>query len=349
VVAELLAAFDTLWDGSAQQEPPLAALTFPLVDQQGECRTSLPGYADLMLAGMVGAAAAGLGAAPDEPEAPPLRILAGVSGSGSWPSVSARTRELLHVAAPLNEQPEHPFRLLVQPPGCLQVYHRPSGRALQLQTTAAGLPPWEPGAPLRNFLHWHLAAPHRALLHAGTLGIGGDGVLLVGEGGSGKSGTVLAGIRHGLQTVGDDYVLGCLDDGVSVHPLFRGLRQDPDGWRRVGLAPDLQRFPLNWQGKQQLTLEQVGAAPFVPRLRIRAVLLPVVTGSATTRLEPVDRRQAFMALAPSSLFQISGDRGTQFRFCAELVRRLPCFRLLLGTDPAEISGQITGWLERRTA
>ena len=78
-------------------------------------------------------------------------------------------------------------------------------------------------------------------------------------------------------------------------------------------------------------------------------MLPVVTGEANTRLEPVDRRQAFMALAPSGLFQLPGDRGTQFRFCAELVRRLPAFRLLLGTDPAEISGSIARWLERNPA
>ena len=36
--------------------------------------------------------------------------------------------------------------------------------------------------------------------------VSGDGVLLAGAGGAGKSGTTLAGILHGLSSVGDDYV-----------------------------------------------------------------------------------------------------------------------------------------------
>ena len=72
--------------------------------------------------------------------------------------------------------------------------------------SADGFPPWEPGAPLRSFLHWEYAARGMRLVHGGTLGIDGRGVVLAGSGGAGKSGTVVAGIMVGLDSVGDDYV-----------------------------------------------------------------------------------------------------------------------------------------------
>ena len=91
--------------------------------------------------------------------------------------------------------------------GFWQAFDRHTGRGLQIMRGPDGYPPWEPGSPLRNFLHWQLLRPDRGLVHAGTLAEGETGVLLVGEGGSGKSGTVLAGLLNGLSTVGDDYVL----------------------------------------------------------------------------------------------------------------------------------------------
>jgi hypothetical protein len=44
--------------------------------------------------------------------------------------------------------------------------------------------------------------------------------------------------------------------------------------------------------------------------------------------------------------QIPGDRGAMFAFVAGLVRRLPAFRLLLGTEPAEIAAAVRGFLSR---
>jgi hypothetical protein len=87
------------------------------------------------------------------------------------------------------------------------IYDQSTATAVQLMRSAGEYPPWETGAPLRPFLHWHYALQGRRLTHCGTLGIGGKGVILAGAGGSGKSATVIAGLLHGLQSVGDDYVL----------------------------------------------------------------------------------------------------------------------------------------------
>ncbi len=118
------------------------------------------------------------------------------------------------------------------------------------------------------------------LAHAGTLGVDGKGIQLAGAGGSsGKSGTVVAGLLNGLDSVGDDYVLTDIVDGVTAYPLFATLKQDPKGFRRLGLKHRLKSPGLlNWQGKHQFLLENIAAQTTPARLDIIALVLPSIGG-----------------------------------------------------------------------
>lgn len=230
------------------------------------------------------------------------------------------------------------------------IYDRSTATAVQLMRDAGQYPPWETGAPLRPFLHWHYAMQGRRLTHCGTLGTGGKGIILAGAGGSGKSATVIAGLLHGLQSVGDDYVLLEAGHEVAAYPLFATLKQDPAGFRRLGLDKRLgDDLPLNWQGKHQLTIADVASHPVPCRLSIRALLLPRVEGSGRTDIAPVGRAEAMIALAASSIYQMPGERESGFRFFGEITRRLPCFRLTLGHDPAEVADRLGAFIEEHAA
>lgn len=229
------------------------------------------------------------------------------------------------------------------------VYDHSAATAVQLMRAPGRHPPWETGAPLRPFLHWHYALRGRRLAHAGTLGTGGKGVLLAGAGGSGKSGTVIAGLLHGLQSVGDDYVLLEAGSEIAAYPLFATLKQDPAGFRRLGLDRRLGNLPLNWQGKHQFTMADVAARPVPERLSIGALLLPRIGGSGRTEIAPVGRAEAMIALAASSIYQMPGERESGFRFFGEITRRLPCFRLTLGPDPAEVADRLGAFIAGRAA
>lgn len=220
-----------------------------------------------------------------------------------------------------------------------------SGVAVQLMRAPGDYPPWETGAPLRPFLHWHYAQAGQRLAHCGTLGVAGRGVVLAGGGGSGKSGTVIAGLMHGLQSVGDDYVL--LDGGgtVTARPLFATLKQDPAGFRRLRLGRVLgDDLPLNWQGKHQFTIMDVAPQPVPERLAIGALLVPQVSGAGPSTITPMPRTEAMIALAASSIHQMPGERESGFRFLADITRRLPCYRLALGPDPGEIAARIGAFI-----
>ena len=52
------------------------------------------------------------------------------------------------------------------------------------------------------------------------------------------------------------------------------------------------------------------------------------------------------AFAPSSIQQVPGERESGFAFFSRVARRLPCYTLSLGGEPAEIAGKIGEFLER---
>lgn len=208
-------------------------------------------------------------------------------------------------------------------------------------------PPWEPSAPLRPFLHWHYASRGMRLAHCGTLGLNGSGILLAGSGGAGKSGTVVAGLLNGLQSVGDDYILLDANDEVVGYPVFASLKQDQAGFDRLGLKDRLAfSGPLNWQGKYEFRMGDICDGSPPAKLLIKALLVPRITGAVKTRIEPISRRDAMLAFAPSSIHQMPGERESGFAFFSRVANSLPSFALELGKDPADIAHTIAEFLEQ---
>ncbi|MEM1375754.1 MAG: serine kinase [Pseudomonadota bacterium] len=217
-----------------------------------------------------------------------------------------------------------------------QIYNGETRRGIQLMRAFKAQPPWEPGAPLRNFIHWCLLDNGASLVHSGTIGLNGIGVLLAGEGGSGKSGTVLSALLNRMQSVGDDYVAIQMGQNVTAHRAFNTLKQDAKGIKRLGVSlPDDKE--LNWQSKYMLNLQEVSQTAVPEAIQIKALCLPEVTGSDQTSFSPATAREAFLALAPSGIFQIPCSGSEMFSFAARLSRRLPAYRVRLGQDPSEIA------------
>jgi hypothetical protein len=227
-----------------------------------------------------------------------------------------------------------------------QFYDRAAALGVQALPTHLGIPPWELGSPLRLFLHWVYAAAGMRLTHAATLGLNGRGALIAGPSGSGKSGTTLAGLLNGLDSVGDDYVL--VEDGPSLmaHSVFAMLKQDLEGFRRAGVAiPELDAAEVNWRGKIELDAAKLCARGLARRMEVHALLLPEIARTRRTELVRIASHEAALALAPTAVFQLPGDATNGFRFFADIARRLPAFRVKLSEDPVEISETIGSFLE----
>ncbi len=226
-------------------------------------------------------------------------------------------------------------------------FHDPeTGEGVQLMPTVDTPPPWEASVPLRLFLHWAMHGIGRPLVHAGTVGLDGDCVFLAGAGGSGKSGTTLCGILDGLVSVGDDYVLADVTaEGVTARPLVKIMKQDREGLQRLGVDPgDPCLQGPNWQGKLEFEFDRLCPGSGARALSGQAILLPSVTGGERTSARQATAKEAMMALAPSSFAQLFGAWRADLSFLAEFCRRLPVWRVDLGTDPAEVAGFLRGFL-----
>lgn len=216
---------------------------------------------------------------------------------------------------------------------------------------AARLPDYERGAPFALLLHWwHLLCPPAAndgppahAVHAAAVGTAEDGgLLLVGRGGSGKSTTALAALAAGFDYAGDDYCLlqpgsGGAGDEVAAASLFAtGKMSDAMLARFPAFAPAVSNPDRAEGEKALLFLARNFSARLVPRLPLRAILLPeVFPGRAESRLVPVKPAAALQALAPSTIFLFPrqpAEGAALLAALASVTRRLPAFHLQLGAD-----------------
>ncbi len=214
---------------------------------------------------------------------------------------------------------------------------RQSNQAIYWVQGADCIPLTEGAAPLITLLHWWLGQQSRQVVHGAAIGTAAGGLLLVGKSGSGKSTTALACLNAGLQYLGDDYCLVAATPQPTAYSLYSS--------GKVHFA-DLARFPRLQAAQSTNRYIDADKAlyffakPFadqiVPSLPLKALLLPTIRAGSKSALHAVTPAKAFLAMGPSTLFQLIGERPQTMRHLSELARQLPCYRLTLGADMEQV-------------
>ena len=286
-------------------------------------------------AGEADVAGARLSGTPDPAAGAPTRIYvlseATIGSLPAWADVACDAAEFHAILAAADLRAAYPFR-----PHQWLALDLATGVGVQLARLPTDLPPWFAGAPLRQHLHWLLRARGWRIAHAATLGLNGRGVLLLGHGGAGKSGTTLAGIAAGLQTVGDDYVALSNPGPAIARLLFRVMKQDRAGVARMaGLADRLSHLPLNWMNKVEFDPAAIFPGCFTDALQIDAIVLPRISRAAVPRFAAATPGEAMRVLIPSNLFQFPGEPIDGLDDYAALVRSVPIHGLELSDHAAD--------------
>jgi hypothetical protein len=211
---------------------------------------------------------------------------------------------------------------------------------------AAALPWHERAAPLRQIWQWWSAAGGVRIVHAGCVGTEAGAALLVGRGGSGKSSTAVLAALAGLDYVSDDYCLLEPEPVPVAYALYSTAKLHPDHLARLpGLPPAAVLRPIEAGEKAVVFLERAAPERMASRLPVRSVIAPCVTGVDRPRLERLSPARALLALAPSTLMQLYRHSGSGCEDLADLVRRLPCWRLELGGGLADVPDLLRRHLE----
>jgi hypothetical protein len=210
-----------------------------------------------------------------------------------------------------------------------------SRTALCWTPDAAALPWYERAAPMRSLIHWILDASGCNLMHAAAVAPAGSlsGALLAGRGGSGKSTTAMLCLKAGFRYVGDDYVAVRRDAHASFAcSLFSTakLSQASLDWLSF-LQPGLRVAPEGDE-KGVVMLRDVVPDQLVDEFRVRALIVPRVTGGGASRIRRSSSAAALIALAPTTLFQLPGAGADTFERIAAFARDIPAWSLELGTD-----------------
>jgi hypothetical protein len=251
--------------------------------------------------------------------------------------------------------PRHLERLHQSHDGQLTVRYNPpsltwsvicSARRLAAIWTADAeqLPDWDDSAPCREMFHWMTLSTDCFLAHSAAIGIGNDGILLTGPGGSGKSTTAAAAAVSGLMTIGDDFVLIDPRSG-HAHALYDTIKLDTrsSAWfaELAAHAVNPRRDP---SAKSRVHLLRSRPSAFAHQLRIKAIVLPRTGGQTTTTIAPATVAEAMRALVPTTICLIRGGEIETIRKSAAFLRGLPAYRCNLGADPREAVATLSAFI-----
>jgi hypothetical protein len=233
-------------------------------------------------------------------------------------------------------------------PNVLTVVDFDQNRGWLLKLDEEAFPYWEVGSPFRFLLHEWFAARGLQYVHAAAVGTEQGGVLLVGKGGSGKSTTALLCAAAGMQYAGDDY---CLIDPTHAwaHSLYNtGKLKGPEDYARLpeltGLSTNPDSFERDGTDKAVYFLDEIWPDRVVAGIPLRAIVVPRISGQATTRFEPCSAFDAVVAMLPSTVAQLPAATHEDCDRMVALAEKLPAYLLHLGTDIRGIPAALTSLL-----
>ncbi len=230
----------------------------------------------------------------------------------------------------------------------LSVFDSGSHSGVHWVRDAEAIREYDKPAPLRLLLSWWLETRRATLVHGAAVGTSTGAALLAGAAGAGKSTTALACLTAGLDYLADDYCAVVTAPEPTVHSVYSSGKAVT---ANLSLLPGLARLSpqadSRFEEKSIYYLAEHAPERITRTRPLRAVLVPRIARGSGTRLEPVSPGAALAALAPSTLFQIAHSGSAAFAELAQLVRRVPCYELLVGDSPETAPAVIRDLLTTR--
>jgi hypothetical protein len=146
-----------------------------------------------------------------------------------------------------------------------------------------------------------------------------------------------------MDYLGDDYCAVEPSAG-KVHMVYRTAKLSRP---TLDMMPSLAGAIVNGdrldEEKGVVFFEQ-GEVSLARSAEIAAILLPRVGDGVSTTLYPATRSEAIKAILPSTICGLMGGTSATPRLIMELVRSVPAFHLMLGTDLKAVTDTIASRL-----
>jgi len=218
----------------------------------------------------------------------------------------------------------------------LSMFDRSSNRGLFWVRSAKDLPEWEFGAPLRNVLTWALLDRGLHLVHAAGVGVAGEGVMISGPGGAGKSTTTAVCLQAGFKTTGDDYCVISPNQPPKIYSLYGMMKLVPGDLGTSSMVDSRLTEPRS-DGKVHFNI----TSSITTSLTITAILFTQV---GVRTLEPValTPKEALLRLIPSTWAQTALPQTELLHSLSKLAQSIRSFQLEVGPDTDRIPEIVRG-------
>lgn len=199
---------------------------------------------------------------------------------------------------------------------------------------------YEYGRPLHVPLSLWYNERDIPLIHAALVSYKGDGILLAGSSGAGKTSSSLSCMPAGFHYLADDSAGLEIQAGGDFwgHSVYSSAFVDEQTIHRL---PTLSKHAIpgkySYEDKQLVFVSQAGSPQLMRRTRIRVVCLVRITDEDCIGVRPATKRESLLAMARSMLLSgvlSPGKRG--FEQLGRLVDNVPSFWLEVGPNPEDI-------------
>jgi hypothetical protein len=194
----------------------------------------------------------------------------------------------------------------------------------------------ERAEPIMSILNWWFSSKGLHFMHAGAVGNADGGALLLGLKGSGKSTISIASISSSLKYAGDDYCLISENNSPIVYSLYNTVKLNPKSIKLIKNINISKSHAIRYTDEKSIFfLNQLFSDKIINSFPAKAVILPYVNGKGQSSLDSISSFEAIKVIGPNTLFQFSGSKQKSFNAVVNLVKRIPCYRLSIGSDPME--------------
>lgn len=188
--------------------------------------------------------------------------------------------------------------------------------------------------------------------HATALEHKGQGVLIPGFSGRGKTTSFLSLLRAGYRYLSDDHPFFRVN-GTRVEILPYPLKINVTD-HTVSFFPELREAPPSvlhaGVPKRYFHAEDLYPGPLGQPCEPSVILFPEVVNSSHSCLEPLSKKVALEMILPHSLLVYDTEVARrEFQALVRLVEQTDCYRLHFGRDVLELPWLVTPLLEKRQA
>jgi hypothetical protein len=195
----------------------------------------------------------------------------------------------------------------------------------------------ERSKPFASILPWWLYHQGIDILHACTVARNGNGLLITGRSGIGKSTTTLSCMQAGFDCLGDDYIAVTPHEGGAgsfiAHSIYQSVRFYADELYRF---PTLHPYTLANEEpddpKALVFLAEAYPGHLLSQTKISAIVLARRIDQPQTRFQGATRGETFKYVWGNSLVTPLGVGRTRFEHITQFVSSAPAYWLDLGHD-----------------